>query len=48
MRKDKQGYEASITSELTKREDELNSVWQDKIDKAIHATGPIIPTYTCF
>jgi hypothetical protein len=38
-RKDKQHFETSLASELSKREEELNTSWQEKVDKASANTG---------
>ena len=33
-RKDKQTFETTLSTELSKREEELNTAWQEKVDKA--------------
>ena len=38
MRKDKQSFETNLAAEISKREEELNTVWQDKIEKAVSST----------
>ncbi len=39
IRKDKQQFESTLTAELSKREEELNTTWQEKVDKASSNTG---------
>ena len=38
-RKEKQNFEATLASEVSKREEELTSLWQEKVDKANSNTG---------
>ena len=38
MRKEKQSFETNLAAEISKREEELNTVWQDKIEKAVSST----------
>ena len=39
MRKEKQTFETTLTAEVSKREEELTNLWQEKVDKAISNTG---------
>ena len=43
-RKEKQSFETTLNNEITKREEELTSLWQEKVDKAISTTGQ---SYCC-